>query len=210
MIIRDQIQFLTLMYYYLLNFFESVRSYIENKYVELRNWALDDGEVIYKSYVNTYTPISHIVYNHDTWMYILYACIVKRLNLNYYLDYFRKTDTYKDVFLHSHATNMIVYIQDGKLKYAIKQLNLVLDTPHDTSPPEAFLAMIDGCYCVTNEYNAVRDFLSGEIGLVVTNLLLSYIYKKEFRILDTLNMKELTIMRKDTLEEMVFKKYDRM
>lgn len=176
----------------------------------MRTYALEDGEIIYKSYVNKYTSISHIVYNHDTWIYIIYAYIVRYFNLNYYLNYYRKIDTYRDAFLHTNATNMFVYINHGKLKYAIKSFDIVIDEPKETALPEAFLAMIDGCYCVTDEYNALRNYLSGELGYVAINLILTYKYKREIPMHEFLHMKDMTIMRKDTLNEMTFKKYVRM
>lgn len=208
------IHFFTLFYYHILNFCEGIRQAFYNQFTRLRNEVFEDGEIVYKAYIHTYKINYYFVYNHDTWYYIMYAYLLKLFGMSY----LRQKETTIDISLQSRANNIIVYLKDGELHHKMQVIAPNIDNNERyfkddiryknnvvKELPEAMLVLIDGMYDVTREYNLFRKtLLAANMGLMIMKVLFAYKYHT---IPDDIDFGEITILTKETLKEIVFKKY---
>lgn len=176
-----------------------------NHWVNIRGklyiYGIQENEVIYKGYYKINSHEYHMQYNHDTLVYILYACLLKLIGCEKY----RTKEFLEHVSLIYKSVSVIKYARHGTSEYTIRVCNIIEDENVQYGElPMALLATIDMKYDVTRLYNALRKYMYNEMTLIFMKVLLHLKYN---RIPSGCALDHLTVIEDNTMTEFVFKKY---
>jgi hypothetical protein len=192
-------------YYIFANIYISTEHFARTTLTSLKTWVFHDDEIVYKAYLSPRKGVV-VLYNHETLFYLIYACILKLLNIKV----LRCIESVDDLIYVTSTLHVFTYYRDGILHGEIAHPEYT-NTDNAAHRPMHKLAyaVVNDKYNVTKEYNLFKTSLEKlNIDILTTNLmdiLMAYKYRN-FPRFGPYN--KFTCFNTNTFEEYLFKSDD--
>ena len=195
-------------YYIFANIYITTEHFARKTLTSWKTWAFHDNEIVYKAY---WSPIKGLIvlYNHDSLLYLIHACILKFFNM----DDLRSIENVDDLIYVDSTLHVITYYRDEVLHGEITHPEYTNDNDDHVHRPmhKLVYALVNDAYNVTKEYNLFRNSLEKMNVDILTyklmHILMAYKYRYSPRLGPCLYHK-FTCFSTNTFQEYLFKSDD--